>query len=742
MHDIYQKAGKSLAIPAPLWNICQCGIYEDHIRTCQMEHIIGLDEIIDNGRDKKGIFNEMVFNINGLKFHVVMCSYGTEVTRRKTMPKGDLEKVGVPTFFDKGFIQQKGEYYIKWQLKPEYKKDKVKLISSLPNPYPVWVDCHSVHGIMSQNENIYKQFVCIHNNPHIIGNYGSTNLCIKRLEVCVYRTKKAPSIDTLVINDKCFKKPNISTYNIYTNINGCCDDAVSSNDNNFIFNGSTQYLHGSANGDVVHNTVEINHNAYKSKFGTSMSQHKTEQSDTGIRNGNEHNNTPMKKTNKLMQRNTQNLGKLNNNLLQENVQLYVINDELRAQLKTKEELLDGLRAELNTKNELLEIYANGVMQLLIAQSRLNIPITNDYTNNDGIALFDSSSSVDSCEETNYIQQHHYHFDDATLNQISYEYSISNLMPSSTVAIDMLPKILESDDNIQGLNNSIIPMPDDIMEVTNNNSHQPHIGNSRYDENNISLNDDIQFVTKDTLKSKLNTMIHNSVCNYGSNDIEINKTSILTNSVVNSTSNDTDIDATALDFQREQFDLDWVEKRFQIEMANNILYDVVLMDYTKEDKKVELYFKELNRHQWFNKKELWNHKIVDTEPIKTYYPYKVPNSINFQSLKLESFTPLKVRYRDNNWYEAFVNGYCKKSKRYHVEYEDGSEWRWATPEDIHPIKRFTKTAMEQKRINAITNKIIASPVQWDPELWGLEESWYDDTYVPASDVEATRNKYEV
>ena len=236
MHDIYQKAGKLLSGPESLWNICQCGIYEDHIRTCQMEHIIGLDRIIDNGREKKGKFNEMAFNINGLKFHVVMCSYSTESTRRKTMPRGDMEKVGVPTFFDKGFIQQKGEYYIKWQLKPEYKKDKVKLISSLPNPYPAWVDCHSVHGITTENENIIKQFVCIHNNPHINGKYGSMNLCIKRMEVCIYRTNNAPPIDSLLIDGKCFKKPNISNYNLYTNVNGCCDDAASSNDNNFIFN--------------------------------------------------------------------------------------------------------------------------------------------------------------------------------------------------------------------------------------------------------------------------------------------------------------------------------------------------------------------------------------------------------------------------------------------------------------------------------------------------------------------------
>ena len=90
-----------------------------------------------------------------------------------------------------------------------------------------------------------------------------------------------------------------------------------------------------------------------------------------------------------------------------------------------------------------------------------------------------------------------------------------------------------------------------------------------------------------------------------------------------------------------------------------------MDYNKVNKRVLLYFKTQNSHKWFDKSELWGHVIVDTEPIKTYYPYKVPNSIKFKSLKLDYYAPLEVKYRDGRRYEAFVDGYCRKSKRYHA-----------------------------------------------------------------------------
>ena len=90
---------------------------------------------------------------------------------------------------------------------------------------------------------------------------------------------------------------------------------------------------GSANGDAVHNAAGINNNMYKSKCGASVSQHKINSS--GIYNGNEH-NTITEKTTVLMGHNIQNLGKLNDNLTRENVQLYINNDELRAKLKAKD----------------------------------------------------------------------------------------------------------------------------------------------------------------------------------------------------------------------------------------------------------------------------------------------------------------------------------------------------------------------------------------------------------------------
>ena len=746
MHDIYQQAGNLLSIPESLWNICQCGIYEDEIRTCQFEHIIGLDEVIDDGRHKKGKFNEMVFNINGLKFHIVVLAYGTETTRRKTMPRGDLDKVGVPTFFDKGFIQRKGDYFLKWQLKPEYKKHKVKIISSLYDKYSGWVDCHSVHGIMNENENIIKQFICIHNNPHINGKYGSVNLCIKRMEVCIYRRNNASTVDSLVINGKYFKKPNIINYNIPTNINGYYDSVVLSNNNNFIFNKAKQYLHGSANGDVVHNAAEINNNMYKSKFGASVTQHKIHSSD--IYNGNEH-NTMTGKTSVIMGYNNQNLGMLNDNLTRENVQLYGINDELRAELKAKDELVHGLREELKLKDTILNGYCNAVVQILNAQSESNIAITGYCNNKDGIALTDSNSAIDSSEIPNYIQQHHYHIDETASQKISYENNISNLIPSSIVTDDMLTKSLETNNDIQVLNNTNIPIPNNIMGMIDNDFFQKDTEYSKYNDINIVSCDDIEVVTNYTLNSKLNnnvistsTTVNNCVCDYGSNNIESNKTPILTNSVMNSKSNDTDIIKADLDYQREQFGWDWIEKRLQIEWEKDVIWNAVIMDYNKVNKMVLLYFKTQNSHKWFDKSELWGHKIVDTEPIKTYYPYKVPTSIKFKSLKLDYFDPLKVKYRDNRWYEAFVDGYCRKSKRYHVQYETGSEWRWPIQEEMYTIKQFKTEEIEQKRINAIKDNIIVSPVQWDPELWGLEESWYDDSYVPASNVTPTGKRYNV
>lgn len=745
-HDIYQQAGNLLSIPESLWNICQCGIYEDQIRTCQFEHIIGLDRVIDDGHHKGGKFNELVFNINGLKFHIVVLSYGTESTRRKTMPRGDLQKVGVPSFFDKGFIQRKGNYYLKWQLKPEYKKHKVEIISTLYNKYSGWVDCHSVHGLMNENKNIIKQFICIHNNPHINGKYGSVDLCIKRMEVCIYRTNNAAPIDSLVINGKCFKKPNIINYNISTNINGCYDSVVSSNNNNIIFNGAKQYLPGSANGDVVHNAAGINNNMYKSKFGASVSQHKINSSD--IYNGNEH-NTITEKTTVLMGHNIQNLGKLNDNLTRENVQLYINNDELRAKLKAKDELVHGLREELKLKNTTLNGYYNVVMQILNAQSESNIAFTGYYNNKDGIPLTDSNSAIHSSEIPSYTQQHHYHIDDAASKKISYENNTSNLIPSSIVTDDMLTKLLETNNGIQLLNNTNIPIPNNIMEMTNNNSYQQDTEYSRYNDINIVSCDDIQVVTNYTLNSKSNnnvintsTTINNSVCDYGANNIESNKTPILTNSGLNSKSNDTDIIPTELDYQHEQFGWHWIEKRVQIEWEKDVIWNAVIMDYNKVNKRVLLYFKTQNSHKWFDKSELWGHVIVDIEPIKTYYPYKVPTSIKFKSLKLDYYAPLEVKYRDGRRYEAFVDGYCRKSKRYHVQYETGSEWRWPIQEEMNTIKQFKTKEMEQKRINAIKCKIVVSPVQWDPELWGLEESWYDDSYVPASNVIPMINRYHV
>merc|ERR1712187_549033 len=103
----------------------------------------------------------------------------------------------------------------------------------------------------------------------------------------------------------------------------------------------------------------------------------------------------------------------------------------------------------------------------------------------------------------------------------------------------------------------------------------------------------------------------------------------------------------------------------------------IKDYDVEDKKVQVWYdNDESTFEWVDLSYLNNWNVADTKKICEYsmdYKYKIkdfiPKKYDFEPIKYDLLQRIIVKYRDNNWYTAFIDGFDPLSRRHHIQYGD-------------------------------------------------------------------------
>ena len=125
------------------------------------------------------------------------------------------------------------------------------------------------------------------------------------------------------------------------------------------------------------------------------------------------------------------------------------------------------------------------------------------------------------------------------------------------------------------------------------------------------------------------------------------------------------------------------------------------------------------------------KIIDylKSSTLTSGPYKIIDYIpdgkddEFEAMKIELLQKVSVLYRDDNFYDGFIDGFDPISRRHHIVYNNGSsQWIWLNEKNVKMIERDLSDKAEEMLKAIKSSQEFATPPPWDPAPYGMDGSW--------------------
>jgi len=192
---------------------------------------------------------------------------------------------------------------------------------------------------------------------------------------------------------------------------------------------------------------------------------------------------------------------------------------------------------------------------------------------------------------------------------------------------------------------------------------------------------------------------------------------------------------------------WIGQRIVCETEQREKLSATIKDYVAATGSVQLWYdNEESTFETVQLDKLLNWTVADTLKISEYPAlngpkrkkkgrkseygtdslpkYKIidfiPRKHEWRPMEIEMCQRVKVLYRDDQWYTAFIDGFDPISRRHHVNYGDTAEWLWATPQRIKPIRFKIADHAEVLRSQIESKQQFAKPPPWDPEPYGLDE----------------------
>ena len=181
---------------------------------------------------------------------------------------------------------------------------------------------------------------------------------------------------------------------------------------------------------------------------------------------------------------------------------------------------------------------------------------------------------------------------------------------------------------------------------------------------------------------------------------------------------------------------WIGQRIVVETVDGIKMTARIKDWCSESKRSQVWYdNDESTFEWLRLDHLKHWTVPDALKICDYAKqYKVgkdckykildfiPQTNGFVPMEIDLLQRVSVLYRDGNWYTAFIDGYCRQSRRHHVHYGDTSEWMWISKQRCKAITGPIMENAEMLRSEIEANGKYAVPPPFDPQPYGLDKSF--------------------